>query len=100
MVCINCRGVFHNRPFKYYFCSKICWEDASKNIPWSILSDDVEPLDYPVKATTSPRHPRFPRQRKRTPRPVKPDDDYRWLVDQPGTEAADTVCRFEQPKAW
>jgi len=55
MICITCGGRFHKRPFQYYFCSKICWEDASRNIPRSILSDDVEPLNYTLKLTASSR---------------------------------------------
>jgi hypothetical protein len=100
MICITCGARFHKIQFQNYFCSKICWEDASKNIPWSVVSDDVEPLNYPVKLTTPPRHPPVPRHRERTRSPVKdsPDGDYRWCAHQAGMEAADRSSTSNSPR--
>ena len=69
MICITCGRVFRGRPVRYYFCSKICWEDANANTPWRILSDDDFGLLSPVKVTTSTRFPRplWPSQRTRCP---------------------------------
>jgi hypothetical protein len=55
MICINCDSTFHRRSFRHYFCSQICWQHATTNTPWRILSDGLDPLTSPGKLTASPR---------------------------------------------
>jgi hypothetical protein len=59
VICINCGSVFQRQPFQYYFCSKMCWEDAKISTPWRILSDGFGPLMPAVRLTASARYPRL-----------------------------------------
>lgn len=36
MICLGCICAINGKPFNYYWCSRVCWEQACRETPWRI----------------------------------------------------------------